>query len=129
MIYLILSFILISIAESFSEKYVILLKDGEKPNYKELDDKEHIYSMIHYIIIVSCLILLTTTFDVFIYAKLFTLAAVVRRLFFSKLLNLHRGKKITYLSNRGVDGFLKDTLGETVSLILEILIFLTLIFI
>ncbi len=84
MIYLILSFILISIAESFSEKYVILLKDGEKPNYKELDDKEHIYSMIHYIIIVSCLILLTTTFDVFIYAKLFTLAAVVRRLFLQR---------------------------------------------
>jgi hypothetical protein len=104
--------IILDIIEAKLETFVIDLKDPSLPNYNELNTKEHKWSAIY---VVSYALILTTImifFGGWTWLLLFPTLILARRLFFQESLNLMRGKGLGYMSDRGIDGWMKKKFGE-----------------
>ncbi len=97
---------LLCVIESVLEKYVIAMKSETSPNYSKNNELEHIWSAAYFAAVLLSFIVLKPS----VWPLIFV-APFIRLVFFGNLLNKLRGKDWFYLSDRGLDKVLKNSIG------------------
>lgn len=106
----------IVVAEAVSEKYVIRMKSPDTFNYKNNNKKEHQWSAIHFTTIamtISVVFALLANITFAQWLLLFCSFLMTRWIVFNTMLNFLREIDIFYLSDSGIDGFVKKKLGKS----------------
>lgn len=100
----------INFAEAWLEEVVILLKDPNLPNYKELNKREHWRSGVYAVILTIPFILAAIYFHLF-----WLIPAIItnRRLVFDNGLKYFRKRKLfRYEGDGPIDSFFRNLFGE-----------------
>jgi hypothetical protein len=106
---------LLVVTEAIVEKYVIRMKSPETFNYKKNNRLEHKWSAVHYCIMVGVISMSLFSIGGMSVYQLFLLLSIsllTRWVIFNPLLNYLRDIDIFYLSDEGIDGFVKKKLGK-----------------
>lgn len=111
-------FTVLNLIEAKLESIVIALKDPTLPNYPSLDKQEHLWSAIYYCGVVGIVTLISYISNQWV---LIPLLLANRRLFFQESLNVFRRKGLFYLSDKGLDGWMKRNLGKKAGIVNDLI--------
>lgn len=112
MIYLIILFIVLNIVEAKLQS--VILKDYTKYVPPNIEDQRryHLWFVIYYLAIIIPIIIIASLSIGWIGLILIPTSLLTRRLFFQETLNIFRGLKFGYLSDRGIDKIEKNIFGK-----------------
>ena len=115
MIWLQLIWAILAIIQAAHNFYSFEIDNYQDPNYKEYNGYYHTLQLIREVAITGLLAIYTGEL------LIFPILLGIRFIFFQYSLNIIRGKNLFYLSDRGTDKIIKDTIGSKGVLILSII--------